>query len=121
MRKPFYPPRCAGTQAPFTRKTARSSAPSPKTEHQAGGRPRSGKLVARLVAKVGDGALFDLLYADAGHDIAVSLDSIQGVPDSRTPAPSKRQVACHHLNYFSSAAGLAELANVDWQQGTRDE
>jgi pimeloyl-ACP methyl ester carboxylesterase len=74
----------------------------------------SDALLAKLTAKIGKGALFDALYRDAGHDIAVSLASIQGVPDARQPAPLKREVGCHHLNYFASAAGLRALVGVGW-------
>ena len=71
-------------------------------------------LVARLTAKIGKGALFDAMYQDAGHDIAVASASIQGVPDPRQPEPARRAVACHHLNYFVSDAGLAALGAVKW-------
>ena len=71
-------------------------------------------LLARLTAKLGKGPLFDTLYQDAGHDIAVSTVSIEGVPGPRAPIPVRRGVACHHLNYFVSDAGLKALAEVDW-------
>ena len=47
------------------------------------------QFAAKLIAKVGGGILFDTLYQDAGHDIAVSDDSIRGVADNRTPPPQK--------------------------------
>ena len=74
----------------------------------------SGGLLATLTEKLGKGALFDAMYRGAGHDIAVALDSIQGVPEPREPAPARYEVACHHLNYFASDAGLAALASIDW-------
>ena len=74
----------------------------------------SDEFAAKLIAKVGSGIVFDTLYRDAGHDIAVSLDSIRSVPDVRDPAPQKTNVICHHLNYFVSEAGLRALAAVDW-------
>jgi pimeloyl-ACP methyl ester carboxylesterase len=77
-------------------------------------RETADQLAARLIAKVGPGFLFDTLYQDAGHDIAVSLDSIRGVADTRTPSPEKRTVICHHLNYFASDAGLKAMAEVAW-------
>ena len=70
--------------------------------------------VAKLIAKLGRGVLFDTLYQDAGHDIAVSDDSIRGVADARHPAPAKYNVICHHLNYFVSDAGLQAMAEVAW-------
>ncbi len=71
-------------------------------------------LMAKLLAKIGKGGLFETLYHDAGHDIAVSLVSIQGVTDTRQPVPVKEVVNCHHLNYFVSEAGLRALGRVDW-------
>ena len=67
-----------------------------------------------MIAKLGRGVLFDTLYQDAGHDIAVSDDSIRGVADAHHPAPAKRNVICHHLNYFVSDAGLQAMAEVAW-------
>ncbi|WP_446010962.1 esterase/lipase family protein [Candidatus Electrothrix sp.] len=71
-------------------------------------------LMAKLIAKVGKGRLFEAMYDDAGHDIAVALDSIQGVPDVRQPVPVKEVVDCHHMNYFVSEAGLRALGKVEW-------
>ena len=74
------------------------------------------QLVAKLIAKVGGGILFETLYQRSGHDIAVSDESIRGVDDSRTPPPQKQSVICHHLNYFVSEAGLGAMANIDWER-----
>jgi pimeloyl-ACP methyl ester carboxylesterase len=71
-------------------------------------------LLARLTAKLGKGPLFDALYQAAGHDIAVSTASIEGVPGPRVPIPVRQMIDCHHLNYFASEAGLRALAGVDW-------
>ena len=72
------------------------------------------QIMARLVAKVGTGLIFDALYQNAGHDIAVSDDSIPGIADNRTPAPKKQFVICHHLNYFVAEAGLNAMADINW-------
>ncbi|MBC8869342.1 MAG: caspase family protein [Planctomycetes bacterium] len=74
----------------------------------------SDRLIPQLIAKLGGGVLFDTLYQDAGHDIAVSDESIRAVPADRTPSPEKRDVICHHLNYFASDAGLSAMAAVKW-------
>lgn len=71
-------------------------------------------LAARLIAKIGRGFLFDVIYQSAGHDIAVASSSICGVNDARIPAPKKENVTCHHLNYFDSEAGLTAMAGVAW-------
>ena len=83
-------------------------------------RDESDKLIPQLIAKVGGGVLFDTLFQDAGHDIAVSDDSIRGVPDVRTQPPVKIGAICHHLNYFASDAGLKVMTGVDWQHTFRD-
>ncbi len=75
---------------------------------------KSDGFIAKLTAKIGKSTLFDAIYRDAGHDIAVGLDSIQGVSDAREPAPTKQALGCHHLNYFASEAGLRALGAVDW-------
>ena len=72
------------------------------------------QMMARLVAKVGTGIIFNALYQNAGHDIAVSNDSIRGIADDRTPAPKKQSVICHHLNYFVADAGLNAMADINW-------
>jgi pimeloyl-ACP methyl ester carboxylesterase len=72
------------------------------------------QMAAKLIAKVGTGVLFDALYQNAGHDIAVADDSIRGIADNRTPAPKKSSVICHHLNYFVAEAGLKAMAGVRW-------
>ena len=74
----------------------------------------SDRIMARLIAKVGTGIVFDALYQNAGHDIAVSDDSLRGIADDRTPAPKKQSVVCHHLNYFVAEAGLNAMAGVQW-------
>jgi pimeloyl-ACP methyl ester carboxylesterase len=71
-------------------------------------------LSAKLIAKLGTGIVFDTLYQSAGHDIAVSDDSIRGVAADRTPAPIKSTVICHHLNYFNSEAGLKAITDLKW-------
>lgn len=72
------------------------------------------QMTAKLIAKVGTGIVFDTLYQNEGHDIAVSDGSIRGVADDRTPAPKMSNVVCHHLNYFVSEAGLQAMADVSW-------
>ncbi len=74
----------------------------------------SDRLAARLIAKTGSGLAFDMLYQNAGHDIAVSTASIHSVTSDRTPPPAIHNVICHHLNYFTSEAGLQSLASINW-------
>ncbi len=57
-------------------------------------------------ATVGVGGI---VYDDEPNDIAVSSRSIGAVGGVRQPAPQTLDVVCHHLNYFSSEAGLQTL------------
>lgn len=71
-------------------------------------------LFARLVAKMGQGLIFDALFSKQANDIAVSIASITGVGAARAQVPASRHVACHHLNYFVSTAGQQALTAVPW-------
>ncbi len=73
----------------------------------------SDPLFAQLVAKIGRSTLFDLLFGQRPNDIAVAVESICRATVSGPPA-SRNLVACHHLNYFSSAAGQQALLGVAW-------
>ena len=70
-------------------------------------------MFAQLVAKLGRGSLFDLLFRQRPNDIAVAVEDILGGAADRPPA-SQEVVACHHLNYFSSTAGRQALLGVAW-------
>lgn len=52
--------------------------------------------------------------ASLGHDndLAVVLESAQAIPPGRTPAPNHLVIACDHVSYFSSAAGLAAIRSA---------
>jgi hypothetical protein len=73
----------------------------------------SDPMFAQLVAKIGRSTLFDLLFGQRPNDIAVAVDSIFGGAAGRPPV-SQKPVACHHLNYFTSAAGRQALLGVAW-------
>jgi hypothetical protein len=77
-------------------------------------RAPAGELFSNLLAKVGRSAVFDLLFARQANDIAVGVESILGVEGPRVITPVRRNVACHHLNYFDSEAGRAALRRLDW-------
>ena len=72
-------------------------------------------LPARLLIKLGQSTPLDLLFGGAPHDLATTLPSSKSVPAKRQPAIATGDaLACHHLNYFSSPAGLAALKQVQW-------
>jgi pimeloyl-ACP methyl ester carboxylesterase len=76
--------------------------------------PAERSFLQNLLAKVGKGFVFDLLFGGQAHDIAVSAESILGIDGSRNPVPTRKNVACHHLNYFVSEAGQKALQAVEW-------
>jgi len=73
----------------------------------------SDPLFAKLVTRLGQGALFDALFGQRPNDIAVAVDSIFGGCAGR-PGVAHQPVACHHLNYFSSRTGQTALQAVAW-------
>jgi pimeloyl-ACP methyl ester carboxylesterase len=67
---------------------------------------------ARLLAKAGQSAAVEAVFGTQANDIAVGVESILGIEGQRSIAPIRRNVACHHLNYFVSAAGQEALRAV---------
>lgn len=67
------------------------------------------KLFNPAINKVIDG----LVFGSEPNDIAVSLDSIKSVSSDRSPQPKVLpNVACDHLTYFTTEAGLKALADA---------
>ena len=71
-------------------------------------------LFDELLVKTGRGPLFDALFSSGPNDIAVGVPSIFGEAVPAVAAATHTSVACHHLNYFSTAVGQAALKSVDW-------
>lgn len=74
----------------------------------------SDQFFAKMLAKAGKGLVMDALFGNSAHDIAVGVESILGIDGGRNPMPKRVNVACHHLNYFISAAGQQALQAVAW-------
>ena len=74
----------------------------------------SDKFFEKLLEKTGKSLFFDALYGRDPHDIAVSKNSILSIDTTRNPAPVKKGVDCHHMNYFAPGPGLEALGKVDW-------
>jgi hypothetical protein len=72
------------------------------------------QLFAKMLAKAGRSFIFEALFAQKPNDIAVGVESIFGVGDGRSGRPNRRNVACHHLNYFASEAGQQALIAAEW-------
>ena len=69
---------------------------------------------AGLLDKLSRSATLDLLLGSTAHDVAATVSSIR-LDDVPGDHPAVRTtVACHHLNYFTSPAGRAALAAVEW-------
>ena len=69
---------------------------------------------AKMIAKVGQNDVFEMLFAQKPNDIAVGVESILGVGTGRATVPVRTNIACHHLNYFISANGQKALTSVAW-------
>jgi hypothetical protein len=68
------------------------------------------RLLAKLSpARIADEAL-EKLFAGDDNDLAVGVSSAKHLPAGRDPEPAIAEVACDHVSYFSTAAGLSALA-----------
>ena len=67
-----------------------------------------------LLIKTGRGPLFDALFSSGPNDIAVGVPSIFAEAVPAVAAASHTSVACHHLNYFTTAVGRDALKAIDW-------
>jgi pimeloyl-ACP methyl ester carboxylesterase len=80
------------------------------------GEKDKGSRLQRLLHKLSSQSLLHettaLAFFGLPNDIAVSVQAIGQVPGPRTPQPIVREVACDHLTYFNTEAGLRELAKV---------
>jgi pimeloyl-ACP methyl ester carboxylesterase len=79
----------------------------------------SDQLFAKMLVKAGQSFIFEALFANKANDIAVGVESILSVGSRRASTPTRRNVACHHLNYFASDAGQQALMEADWSKSTR--
>src|SRR5262249_19620808 len=66
-------------------------------------RERRERLLQRVMSKA---------FLQQPNDIAVSVASIGSVPQQRVLAPTVTEVACDHLTYFNTEAGLRALAEA---------
>jgi pimeloyl-ACP methyl ester carboxylesterase len=85
-------------------------------ETQGSGESRFKRLLRSLTPKRVLYQTTALAFFAAPNDIAVSVSAIGAVPHPRVPTPFVREVACDHLSYFATEAGLKELAEVQSRQ-----
>jgi len=76
----------------------------------------SDQFFAKMVAKAGQSFIFEALFARQANDIAVGVESILGIGGHRLTVPVRKNVACHHLNYFDSESGRQALTAVQWSK-----
>ena len=76
----------------------------------------SDQFFAKMLVKAGQSSIFEALFARQANDIAVGVESILGIEGQRSMAPVRRNVACHHLNYFVSESGQQALTAVQWNK-----
>ncbi len=73
----------------------------------------AGALLRQVFSENTRNRLLSLVFANQPNDLAISLASAERlatITPSRVPNPKTNTVACDHLSYFSSPAGLAALA-----------
>ncbi|MBW4537080.1 MAG: caspase family protein [Pleurocapsa minor HA4230-MV1] len=71
------------------------------------------RLMAKLFTPTINHVIDGLVFGSEPNDIAVSLDSIKSVSSDRSPqAKVLPNVACDHLTYFTTEAGLNALTNA---------
>lgn len=68
-----------------------------------------------LLVKLGRGPAFDALFDSGANDLAVAVESICAITSPSLAKANRVNVACHHLNYFQSEAGLTALKSLDWK------
>lgn len=74
---------------------------------------QSRRLMAKLLTPAINKVVDDWVFGGEANDIAVSLNSIRSVSSNRSPQPkSLSNVACDHLTYFTTEAGLKALADA---------
>jgi len=72
-----------------------------------------------LLVKIGATDSFHMMFGNEPHDVAVSVDSMRAVLDSRSPPPSKTNLSCHHLNYLLGEQGQQTFQQVDWAKESK--
>ena len=67
--------------------------------------------ILRALTRIAIDATVAVAFLKQPNDLAVSVESARHLPTNRTPRVDvKPPVACDHITFFSSAAGLAALA-----------
>ena len=70
------------------------------------------RLAERLTSSVTRNRIANLAFFGKANDLAISVDSMVGLPPGRKPAPQvPDQLACDHVSYFSDEVGLRAIAN----------
>ena len=67
--------------------------------------------MARLMKTLGYD-LFSLGFSGLPNDFVVGVSSVFAIPGGRTPAPTKVEIACDHITYFTNPISLEALKQV---------
>jgi hypothetical protein len=71
------------------------------------------RLISRLTPQRFLQGVASLAFFEEPNDIAVSVASIQSAPAGWITAPNRdHEVACDHISYFNTEAGLKALADA---------
>ena len=73
---------------------------------------RLARLLERLSPRHAFGAAVTAAFLGQPNDLAVSVASAKNLAVNRTPAPAINEVACDHMTFFSTLAGLTALAEA---------
>jgi hypothetical protein len=65
----------------------------------------------RMGTLISEGATA-LAFFGVPNDIAVTVEAVGRLPAGLEPKPVFREVACDHMTYFSSEAGIRELLRI---------
>lgn len=86
-----------------------SKAPSPAPV-QAEERNLLERLVERLTSTETRNRVLSLAFFNEPNDIAISVKSMLSLPEDRKPAAEVQEIACDHVSYFTTEAGIRALA-----------
>ncbi|MBE7384985.1 MAG: caspase family protein [Leptolyngbya sp. SIO1E4] len=67
--------------------------------------------VMQLLDRLGRAAV-EFPFMSQPNDLAATVYSMQALPSQRSPSPQSLEVACHHLSYFTEAAGRQALGQA---------
>ncbi len=74
---------------------------------------QSGSGLSEALLAVGQGSLVGSLFSGEANDIAVARESAHGAGARALAGAERRDIACHHLGYFSAPEALGALRAIE--------